>query len=100
MYSLKDKAALLEEAVGVDKVYLHCKKHMYAGGSLKPPVARGCVSCCKVYFWGLFRTIPPEKRMEELEKLEAMVHHMIENKAQLAEIKFLPHADIRVDKEN
>lgn len=71
----------LAEYFDPNKVTLYCAKHMYfgPGGDKKIAPVSGCAKCWEVYFWHDIATCPPDSRLQRLEELTEVVHHMVES---------------------
>ena len=71
-----EQERIIEETQSQD-VVLQCSKHTYAGAG--PIVEPSCKECCQVFIFTLLAQLPPSKRAERLDQLEATLHHMAED---------------------
>lgn len=92
----KDKAALIAEALDPKKVTLTCGVHHYAYGGKLPPNFK-CKKCMFTMFLGLIANTPPDKRQDQVEMLEEVIHKMIEAKGQDQYKDFFKHPEVYVN---
>ena len=88
---------IIKDYFDPERVVLICSKHGYIGGSNKVPVT-GCVECSTVFWrhWAGKRN--PNNRTEDLEKMVALVKHLIKHEAELATVKLNRHPEVTIAK--
>lgn len=61
----------------------------------------GCSKCIFVDFVFMFAKTPPEKRAEQLDQFEALIHGMceLENEGKL-DVHIYPHPEVLIEKGN
>lgn len=96
LVSDKDKAALIAEAMDPKKVTLTCGTHSYAYGGKLPPNFK-CKKCIFTMFLGLIANTPPDKRQDQVEMLEEVVHKMVEAKDQGQYADFFKRPEVYVN---
>lgn len=89
----------LEEVLDPNKVMPMCGKHGYTPDKNMPPKTMGCKECWFAYFLHDIATTPSNLRMQRLEELEEVIHHLAE--AQDSgnwDFKLFKHPQISVEK--
>lgn len=96
LISKKDQEQLIAEAMDPKKVTLTCGVHHYVyGGKLKPNFT--CKRCIFTMFLGLIANTPPDKRQDQVEMLEEVIHKMIEAKDEAMYQDFFRRPEVYVN---
>lgn len=76
---LDDNQTKLLKELASPQTRVSCDDHSYFPGSkLSRPPVLGCKYCCMADIFFTLAQTPPDKRLERLDQMEAMIHHAAE----------------------